>query len=169
MQSVTRSVTNAHRFQVWFCVHRIVVWVSCLNYVFPASEPNWNTIGLRFLCPTMPTALLASFPEGKNREKDPFSNFVPDGRGLYTGLGLAGWTAWEVGVSKACWGLVSTGFLRCTKRQPVCIKQGLRTVDYGLRTGYKIRTRYKTWTGKYGLGIIHGQGIKRGLQTADWV
>ena len=38
-------------------------------------------------------------------------------------------------------------------------------MDYGLRTGYKIRTRYKTWTGKYGLGIIHGLGIKCGLQT----
>ena len=38
-----------------------------------------------------------------------------------------------------------------------------RTADYGLRIGYKIRTRYKTRTGKYGLGI------KRGLQTADWV
>ena len=33
---------------------------------------------------------------------------------------------------------------------------GLRTADYGLRTGYKIRIRYKTRTGKYGLGIKHG-------------
>ena len=40
-----------------------------------------------------------------------------------------------------------------------------RTADYGLRTGYKIWTRYKTGTGKYGLGIKHGQGIKRGLRT----
>ena len=31
------------------------------------------------------------------------------------------------------------------------------------------RTRYKTRTGKYGLGIKHGQGIKRGLRTTDWV
>ena len=41
--------------------------------------------------------------------------------------------------------------------------------NYGLRTGYKILTRYKTRTGKYGLGIKPGLGIKRGLQTADWV
>ena len=47
----------------------------------------------------------------------------------------------------------------------VSIKDGLRTADYGLRTGYKIWTRYKTRTGKYGLGIKHGQGIKRGLRT----
>ena len=51
----------------------------------------------------------------------------------------------------------------------VSIKHGLRTADYGLRTGYKIRTRYKTQTGKYGLGLTHRLGIKRGLQTADWV
>ena len=46
---------------------------------------------------------------------------------------------------------------------------GLRTADYGLRTGYKIhvRTRYKTRTGKYGLGIKHELGIRRGLRTAD--
>ena len=49
----------------------------------------------------------------------------------------------------------------------VSIKHGLQTTDCGLRTGYKIRTRYKTWTGKYGLGIKHGQGIKSGLRTAD--
>ena len=36
-------------------------------------------------------------------------------------------------------------------------------MDCEMLTGYKIRTRYKTWTGKYGLGI------KRGLRTADWV
>ena len=30
------------------------------------------------------------------------------------------------------------------------------TVDCGLRTGYKIRTRYKTRTGKHRLGIKHG-------------
>ena len=28
----------------------------------------------------------------------------------------------------------------------VSIKHGLRTADHGLRTGYKIRTRYKTRT-----------------------
>ena len=55
---------------------------------------------------------------------------------------------------------------RCT---PVSIKHGLRTADYGLRSGYKIQTRCKTRTGNYGLGIKHGLGIKRGLQTADWV
>ena len=54
-------------------------------------------------------------------------------------------------------------------REPVSIKHGLRTAYYGLRTGYKIWTRYKTRTGKYGLGIKHGLGIKRGLQAADWV
>ena len=36
---------------------------------------------------------------------------------------------------------------------PVSIKQGLRTADYGLRTGYKTRTRYKTRTADCGLGI----------------
>ena len=51
---------------------------------------------------------------------------------------------------------------RCT---PVSIKHGLRTADYGLRSGYKIQTRCKTRTGNYGLGIKHGLGIKRGLQT----
>ena len=51
----------------------------------------------------------------------------------------------------------------------VSIKYGLWTMDYGLLTGYKTRTRYKMWTGKYGLGIKHGLGIKRGLQAADWV
>ena len=45
----------------------------------------------------------------------------------------------------------------------VSIKDGLRTADYGLRTGYKIWTRCKTWTGKY------GQGIKRGLENTDKV
>ena len=39
------------------------------------------------------------------------------------------------------------------------------TADYGLRTGYEIRTRYKTRTGKYGLGIKQELGIKHGLQT----
>ena len=29
---------------------------------------------------------------------------------------------------------------------PVSIKHGLRTTDYGLRTGYKTRTTYKTRT-----------------------
>ena len=55
------------------------------------------------------------------------------------------------------------------KIKPVSIKHGLRTADYGLRTGYEIWTRYKTRTGKYGLGMKHGLGIKRGLWTADWV
>ena len=49
------------------------------------------------------------------------------------------------------------------------MKHGLRTVNYGLRTGRKIHTRYKARSGKYGLGIKHGLGIKRGLWTADWV
>ena len=44
-----------------------------------------------------------------------------------------------------------------------------RTADCRLRTGYKIWTRYKTRTGKYGLGIKHGLGIKRGLENTDWV
>ena len=39
------------------------------------------------------------------------------------------------------------------------------SIKDGLRTGFEIRTRYKTRTGKYGLGIKHGQGIKRGLRT----
>ena len=43
------------------------------------------------------------------------------------------------------------------------------SIKHGLRTGYTIRTRCKTRTGKYGLGIKHGLGIKRGLQAADWV
>ena len=51
----------------------------------------------------------------------------------------------------------------CVDLELVSIKCGLRTTDCGLRTGYKIRTRYKMQTGKYGLGI------KCGLQTADWV
>ena len=74
----------------------IVVRVSInlldyLNGVFPAGEPNWNTMGLGFLCPTMPTAPVASFPKGKNREKDSFSDFVRKGQGLCT----SGWTAWK--------------------------------------------------------------------------
>ena len=44
---------------------------------------------------------------------------------------------------------------------------GLRTTNCGL--GIKIRTRHKTRTAKYGLGIKHGLGIKRGLRTEDWV
>ena len=39
------------------------------------------------------------------------------------------------------------------------------TADCGLWTGYKKRTRYKTRTGKYGLGIKNGLGIKHGLRT----
>ena len=49
---------------------------------------------------------------------------------------------------------------------PVSIKHGLRTTDYGLRTGYKTGTtlnglgmkyglRYKTRTEHYGLSIKH--------------
>ena len=44
----------------------------------------------------------------------------------------------------------------------VSIKHGLRTADYGLRTGYKTRT------GKYGLGIKDGLGTRRGLRTVDY-
>ena len=50
-----------------------------------------------------------------------------------------------------------------------------RTADYGLRTGYKIRTRYKTRTGKYGLGIKRrlrttGYGLRTGyeIRTTDY-
>ena len=46
-----------------------------------------------------------------------------------------------------------------------CSQYKIWTADYGLRTGYEIWTRYKTRTGKYGLGIKHGLGIKRELQT----
>ena len=42
----------------------------------------------------------------------------------------------------------------------VSIKYGLRTTDYGLRTGYKTRTRYKTRTTYYGLGIKYGLEYK---------
>ena len=42
----------------------------------------------------------------------------------------------------------------------VSIKHGLRTTDYGLRTGYKTRTRYKTRTTHYGLGIKYGLKYK---------
>ena len=42
---------------------------------------------------------------------------------------------------------------------------GLPTTDYELPPGYKIWTRYKTRTGKYGLGIKHELGIRRGLRT----
>ena len=31
-------------------------------------------------------------------------------------------------------------------QEPVSIKHGLRTADHGLRTGYKVRTRYKMRT-----------------------
>ena len=34
----------------------------------------------------------------------------------------------------------------CIHGYPVSIKYGLRTVDHGLRTGYKTRTRYKMRT-----------------------
>ena len=45
----------------------------------------------------------------------------------------------------------------------VSIKQGLWTLwtkDYGLRNGYKTRTRYKTRTTHYGLGIKYGLEYK---------
>ena len=42
----------------------------------------------------------------------------------------------------------------------VSIKHGLRTTDYGLRTGCKTRTGYKTRTEHYGLGIKYGLGYK---------
>ena len=52
----------------------------------------------------------------------------------------------------------------------VSIKHGLRTADHGLRTGYKISgLGIKRGLENKGLGIKHGLGIKRGLQTADWV
>ena len=84
-----------NRVLVIFCT-LIVVRVSInlldyLNGVFPAGEPNWNTMGLGFLCPTIPTAPVASFPKGKNREKDSFSHFFSKGTGLCT----SGWTAWK--------------------------------------------------------------------------
>ena len=41
--------------------------------------------------------------------------------------------------------------------EPVSIKYGLRTADCGLRAT------------DCGLGMKYGLGIKRGLQTADWV
>ena len=79
-------------------------------------------------------------------------------------LGKTGFSWWLVLVATVHEELKLVG--RCT---PVSIKHGLRTADYGLRSGYKIQTRCKTRTGNYGLGIKHGLGIKRGLQTADWV
>ena len=44
---------------------------------------------------------------------------------------------------------------------------GLRTADYGLRTGYEIhvRTRYKRRTGKYGLGINMDYGLLKVVNT----
>ena len=35
-----------------------------------------------------------------------------------------------------------------------------RTADYGLLTGYKTQTRYKTRATRYGLGIKYGLGYK---------
>ena len=43
---------------------------------------------------------------------------------------------------------------------PVSIKQERRTTDYGLRTGCKTRTGYKTRTKRYGLGIKYGLRYK---------
>ena len=57
--------------------------------------------------------------------------------------------------------------MQTRQTKPVSIKYRLRTADYGLRTGYKTWTRYKMRTGKYGLGIKHGLGTKRGLRTVD--
>ena len=45
--------------------------------------------------------------------------------------------------------------------EDMCIKQGLRTTDYGL--GIKHGLRYKTRTKHYELGIKYGLGIKHGL------
>ena len=42
----------------------------------------------------------------------------------------------------------------------VSIKEGLWTTDYGLRTGYKTWTWYKTRTTHYGLGIKYGLKYK---------
>ena len=39
---------------------------------------------------------------------------------------------------------------------PVISQYKTRTVDYGLRTGYKRRTQYKTRTKHYNLGIKYG-------------
>ena len=50
----------------------------------------------------------------------------------------------------------------------VSIKHGLRSADYGLRTGYKIRTRYKTRTGKYGLGIKYGLRTGYKIRNTDY-
>ena len=44
---------------------------------------------------------------------------------------------------------------------PVSIKHGLRTTDYGLRTGYKTRTKH------YGLGIKYGLRYKRGPSITE--
>ena len=40
--------------------------------------------------------------------------------------------------------------------EPVSIKHGLQTADYGLWTAYKTRTRYKMQNRNYGLSIKHG-------------
>ena len=40
------------------------------------------------------------------------------------------------------------------------------TADYGLRTGYKKQTRYKTRSGKHGLGIKRGQ--RTGYKITDY-
>ena len=61
--------------------------------------------------------------------------------------------------------IVVQGRCKCSQYKIWTADCGLRTTDYGLRTGYEIWTRYKTRTGKYGLGIKHGLGIKRELQT----
>ena len=72
---------------------------------------------------------------------------------------------------KVHFGLCENGEKKAVVKKPIinCGQYKTRTADYLLRTGYKIRTRYKTRPGRYGLGIKHRQGVKRGLQTADWV
>ena len=106
-----------NRVLVIFCT-LIVVRVSInlldyLNGVFPAGEPNWNTMGLGFLCPTMPTAPVASFPKGKNREKDSFSDFSERDGGCARLAGLLE----KVGVSQAWLGARQSYFEKgCRKK-----------------------------------------------------
>ena len=54
--------------------------------------------------------------------------------------------------------------------QNICFLVGqykTRTADYGLRTGYKTRTRYKTRTADYGLRTTD-YGLKYGLRTTHF-
>ena len=52
------------------------------------------------------------------------------------------------------------GRMRREIGKSVSIKHGLRTADYGLRTGYKIRTRYNTRTG-YKIEILGGGSLNQ--------